>query len=151
LPAQLQLDRANDSPEHALPIRLERPAVVEVHVRDALGAPVAEVPVEAVPPENPHDVRRGQILTGSPHDRESTDASGTCVIENLRPHEELDVAVRSGIGLTQRQTVTLAPGERRKLEFVLGAGCSVRGTAVNERGELLASIDLWRLPTRGQS
>ena len=82
--------------------------------------------------------------------RGATDEGGVCRLENLLPREELDVAVHSGIGLTQRETVTLSPGEVRTLTFVLGAGCSVRGTAVDERGEALSAIDLWRLPTRGQ-
>lgn len=144
LPTSLALVRGHESAELAQPVRLVRPAALGVRVRDALGAPRAQVRVEleeldpSVEPE----------LSALPVGR-VTDADGTCAFEGLAPRVRLSVAVRAGLGRTRRQEVLLAPGERRALEFELESGCRVLGQAVDEEGRPLAGLDLWRLAVDG--
>ena len=172
------LERGHDGPERAFPVRMLRPAALEVRVRDGLGAPRPDLRVEVVavaPPSEPEvgrelvpsteavsrlaaerlrvsyvQVDGTQVLTAPVvppgfSSRKTTDGDGACSFEDLPPNQDLSVAVRAGLGQTQRRSVMLAPGERRVLEFEMGTGCKLQGVAVDEQGEPMAKLDLWRL------
>jgi carboxypeptidase family protein len=147
LAMRVALERGHDNAESAYPLRLVRPAVLEVRVRDPLGAPLSGIGVEvvAVEPEG----EKVTWLSGSTRQplvrKELTQHDGIARVADLPPRQELMAVVRPGIGRTQRQNVTLAPGEARALDFVVGSGCRLQGVAVDEHGEPLASLDVWRL------
>lgn len=136
----LALERGHESVELARPIRLVRPAALEVRVRDGQGAPRAGVRVEVMDLEPQAESELAAFDLGR-----ASDGEGGCTFEGLPPRVRLSVAARGGLGRTRRQDVILAPGERRVLEFELESGCRVLGQAVDEDGQPLAGLDLWRL------
>lgn len=144
LPTSLALERGHESVELARPIRLLRPAALEVRVRDGQGAPKSRVRVELVELDRGAEYELPAFDLGR-----TTDADGVAAFEGLAPRVRLSVAVRAGLGRTRRQDVILAPGERRALEFELESGCRVLGQALDEAGQPLAGLDLWRLAVDG--
>ncbi len=140
LPAAFALERGHGSPQSARIVRLVRPGSLTVRVRDEQGGARADVRVEV-------DTARpeGELGPTGALGAGTTDADGACTFEELPPRVELSVAVRAGIGRTQRQAVRLVPGEESALTFELGPGCTLLGRALDEQGSPLVKLELWRL------
>ncbi len=140
LPAAFALERGHGSPQSARIVRLVRPGSLTVRVRDEQGGAQAglRVEVDTARPE-------GELGPTGGLGAGTTDADGACTFEQLPPRVQLSVAVRAGIGRTQRQAVRLVPGEESALTFELGPGCTLLGRALDEQGAPLVKLELWRL------
>jgi RNA polymerase sigma factor (sigma-70 family) len=144
--------------EHAVPsdpqeLLLDRGASIEARVIDLAGAPVADLNLDLT--ANPSALLRTD--TGEPpfgkvsppaHWSARTGPDGACRIDDL----PCGVSLRPQLtrpGWTARKNpdpFVLEIGEKRHIEWKLGATCTVRGRVIDEQGKPLAGVELWMAP-----
>jgi len=139
-----------------LEIALERSASIEARVVDANDAPLSDAWIDLSAPWNAWQQPREDVAARGhqlPHPEWSakTGADGTCTIDGLPPDVPLHGRLsRNGwIGESSIESFELKPGEHRKFEWKLAAGCTLSGEVVDEAGKPVTGVELWLKRARG--
>ncbi len=143
--------KGHEDPTDPLIVRLSRAAALEAIVRDRAGAPIPGVQIVLST-----DSYRLQQASFSMLDfysgadlrwGGSTDPDGWTTILDLLPHVPLRVSAQAE-GYPPRdesEPLELEPGELRRIELVLGAGATITGSLVDERGAPIVNRAMWRM------
>lgn len=73
----------------------------------------------------------------------SADLEGLFHFASLPPRVPLRVEVLGGETLLRRESITLAPGERRELVVTLVTGCTIAGRAIDPADGPVAGLEVW--------
>lgn len=143
-PRPFFLDAHHATPERAAVIELLPAAALEVDVRTASGAPVAEARVVLVRTQaSPLSHAFRGMPTQGVRFEGSTGELGTLLLEGLPAEVDLAWSVTPADGNEGAAGhVALAPGERRRLAAVLGGTARVFGHVRDEHGMPVADLGL---------
>ncbi len=150
------LDALHADRAHALVINVSRAASLSVRVLDAAGAPIRDARIELS--------LRGNLLARHVADEQgysssgfsysfppdelwsvATGADGRAKIEGLAPRVEIAAAVVKDGRQIRHEAAGLKfePGENREVEWRIGSGTTVRGLALDQDGDPVASLEIW--------
>jgi RNA polymerase sigma-70 factor (ECF subfamily) len=148
-PAIAALGR-HTTPSDVLEILLDRSAAIDARVIDANDRPIESAWVDLRgPPDSMVRAQDASETRGRNLPRAEwsakTGADGTCTFVDFPPNVAMHGTVsRDGWAAeTAIESFTLAPGERRKMEWKLVASCTLSGRVTNEDGTPAAGVNLW--------
>lgn len=137
----------HDSAEEALEILLDRAPKLMVEVRTADRAPLADAVVRIESWIS--DMSSGTTSSNRYLDALSwsaaTDAAGVATFDELPPGASLRGSVLRGNKVLRKEAdpFTLAPGETRRVTWVLGAGGSIQGIVREADGSPAPNFEVW--------
>jgi hypothetical protein len=144
----IPIDLAHGTNAEARIILLSRTATLRVHFRDATGAPVSAGVVRVW--IDSYDLGESDFWTASAPfkvDRswnKHTEDPGDCTFEGLPTAVPLNIECYSEErGPRRLQPLILDPGEVREVEWKIGVGCCIRGSVVDQNGELVTDKEIW--------
>ncbi len=140
-----------DSPVDPLIVELFRAATLEAIVRDRAGVPIPGAQVtlstESYRLQQSSSSMLDFYFDKNPSWRGKTDSDGRATIPDLLPRAPLRVSAQAK-GYPRRdeaEPIELEPGELRRIELVLGAGATITGSLVDERGTPIGNRAMWRM------
>jgi hypothetical protein len=142
----------HETHETASVIALDRVATLRAHILDAGGAALSGQHLLLSTPAYSFNTIHGEASVGwvfidLPDERWAADskADGMCVLENVAPGVPLNLVVMNGGKIVYRwpDPLVLYAGETRDLELRLGAGCTLRGRAIDAEDKPAASVEIW--------